>query len=59
MIQVCVVIVKAIEARRVVWEGKKWSLGAVDKWPIMSYIKQFIIEWVYAPVGRENRVRSI
>ncbi|MGA2323230.1 MAG: hypothetical protein ABSG22_05220 [Sedimentisphaerales bacterium] len=49
MIQVCGVIVKAIEARRVVWEGKKRSLGAVDKWPIMSYIKQFIIEWVYVP----------
>jgi hypothetical protein len=39
MIQVCGAIVKAIEARRVAWEGKKWLLGAVDKWPIMSYIK--------------------
>ena len=39
MIQVCGVIVKAFSARRVVWEGKKRSLGAVDKWPIMSYIK--------------------
>ena len=39
MIQVGGVIVKAIEARRVVWEGKKRSLGAVDKWPIRSYIK--------------------
>ena len=39
MIQVRGVIVKAIEARRVVWEGKKWSFGEVDKWPIMSYIK--------------------
>jgi len=49
MIQACGVIVKAIEARRVVWEGKKRSLGVVDKWPIMSYIKQFVIEWVYVP----------
>jgi hypothetical protein len=39
MIQVCGVIVKAIGARRVGIGGEKWSLGAVDKWPIMSYIK--------------------
>jgi hypothetical protein len=43
MIQVRGVIVKAIEARKGGMEGEKWPLGEVDKWPIMSYIKQFII----------------
>ena len=59
MIQVCGVIVKAIEARRVVWEGKKRSLGAVDKWPVMSYIKWLRIAWVYAPVGHKSRGEAV
>ena len=59
MIQVRGMIVKAIEARRVVWEGKKWSFGEVDKWPVMSYIKQSIIVWVYAPVGCGSRGETV
>ena len=59
MIQVFGVIVKAIEGRRGVWGAKKRSLGAVDKWPMMSYIKQFIIVWVYAPVGHKSRGEAV